>query len=168
MQVLLQFAIDDTAGGENEDALTEIGFYVPKEAASFQDGQEHPAKVGVTADFFCRTSMKSCKCPLLVAVVVPLLLYLPNLLSTHDIGLADMQVLHDMIMPHTDSGAAVGDAIASFGAVAVLAPRGRFEIELYGSFMKLLGQVRQRAWLLDTSLPCLRQAGLCISSPCVH
>ncbi len=46
MQVLLQFAIDDTAGGENEDALTEIGFYVPKEAASFQDGQEHPAKVG--------------------------------------------------------------------------------------------------------------------------
>ena len=47
MQVLLQFAIDDTAGGENEDALTEIGFFVPKEAASFQDGQEHPAKVGI-------------------------------------------------------------------------------------------------------------------------
>ena len=46
VQVLLQFAIDDTAGGENEDALTEIGFYVPKEAASFQDGQEPPAKVG--------------------------------------------------------------------------------------------------------------------------
>ena len=60
-------------------------------------------------------------------------------------GLAHgVQVLHDMIMPHTDSGAAVGDAIASFGAVAVLAPRGRFEIELYSSFMKLLGQVRQR------------------------
>lgn len=52
------------------------------------------------------------------------------------------QVLHDMVMPHTDSGAAVGDAIVSFGAVAVLAPRGRFEVELYGSFMKLLGQVR--------------------------
>ena len=47
MQVLLQFAIDDTAGGENEDALTEIGFFVPKEAASFQDGQEHPAKVWI-------------------------------------------------------------------------------------------------------------------------
>ncbi len=79
------------------------------------------------------------------------------------IGLADgVQVLHDMIMPHTDSGAAVGDAIASFGAVAVLAPRGRFEIELYGSFMKLLGQVRHRTWLLNTSLPCLCQARLYI------
>lgn len=55
-----------------------------------------------------------------------------------------VQVLHDMIMPLTDSGAAVGDAIVSFGAVAVLAPRGRFEIELYGSFMKLLGQVRHQ------------------------
>ena len=55
-----------------------------------------------------------------------------------------------MIMPHTDSGAAVGDAIASFGAVAVLAPRGRFEIELYGSFMKLLGQVWQGPGLPDT------------------
>ncbi len=52
------------------------------------------------------------------------------------------QVLHDVIMPHTDSGAAVGDAIASFGAAAVLAPRGRFEIELYGNFMKLIGQVQ--------------------------
>ena len=56
VQVLLQFAIDDTAGGENEDALTEIGFYVPKEAASFQDGQEHPAKVGGAASF-CRTTI---------------------------------------------------------------------------------------------------------------
>ena len=63
-----------------------------------------------------------------------------------------VQVLHDMIMPHTDSGAAVGDAIASFGAVAVLAPRGRFEIELYGSFMKLLGQVRQQLWLRNAVL----------------
>ncbi|CAK0784212.1 hypothetical protein CVIRNUC_007416 [Coccomyxa viridis] len=94
-EVLLEFAIDDTAGGDNEDALTEIGFFVPKEATGFQDGEEQPAKV-----------------------------------------------LHDMIMPHTDSGAAVGDAIVSFGAVAVLAPRGRFEVELYGSFMKLLGQAQ--------------------------
>ena len=51
MQVLLEFAIDDTAGGENEDALTEIGFYVPKEATGFQDGNEHSAKVG--ADECC-------------------------------------------------------------------------------------------------------------------
>ena len=65
------------------------------------------------------------------------------------------QVLHDMIMPHTDSGAAVGDAIVSFGAVAVLAPRGRFEVELYGSFMKLLGQVRGGCILLGWILPAL-------------
>jgi hypothetical protein len=44
-------------------------------------------------------------------------------------------------MQHTDAGVAVGDAVVTFDGVAVLAPRGRFEIELYGSFMKLLGQV---------------------------
>ena len=52
-----------------------------------------------------------------------------------------LQVLYDRLMKHTDAGVAVGDAVVAFDGVAVLAPRGRFEIELYGSFMKLLGQV---------------------------
>lgn len=54
------------------------------------------------------------------------------------------QALYDALMAHTDAGVAVGDAVVAFDGVAVLAPRGRFEIELYGSFMKLLGQVRAR------------------------
>ena len=46
MQVVLEFPVDDTAGGEKEDALTEMGFYVPKDAAGWGAGdQEHAAKV---------------------------------------------------------------------------------------------------------------------------
>ena len=52
-----------------------------------------------------------------------------------------MQVFFDSVMQHTDVGAAVGDAVVSFDNVAILAPRGRFEVEMYGSFMKLMGQV---------------------------
>lgn len=35
--------MDDTAGGDNEDALTDMVFYVPKEAAGFNDGEEEQA-----------------------------------------------------------------------------------------------------------------------------
>ncbi len=45
-QVVLEFPVDDTAGGEKEDALTEMGFYVPKDAVGWGAGdQEHAAKV---------------------------------------------------------------------------------------------------------------------------
>jgi hypothetical protein len=44
--VVLEFPVDDTAGGDKEDALTEMGFYVPKEAMGYGDeGEEHGAKV---------------------------------------------------------------------------------------------------------------------------
>ena len=47
VQVVLELPVDDTAGGEKEDALTEMGFYVPKDAAGWGAGdQEHAAKVG--------------------------------------------------------------------------------------------------------------------------
>lgn len=45
-QVTLEFPVDDTAGGDNEDALTDMVFYVPKEATGFsENGEEQPAKV---------------------------------------------------------------------------------------------------------------------------
>ena len=48
----------------------------------------------------------------------------------------------DLLTQHTvDAGAGV-DAVASFENVAVLAPRGRFEVEMYLTFLKLVGQVR--------------------------
>ena len=52
------------------------------------------------------------------------------------------QVLLDALNEHTvDAGAGV-DAVASFDNVNVMAPRGRFEVEMYLSFLKLIGQVR--------------------------
>lgn len=52
-----------------------------------------------------------------------------------------VQVMYDQVLEHTDAGVAVGDAVVTFDTVAVLIPRGRFDVELYPSFMKLLGQV---------------------------
>ena len=52
-----------------------------------------------------------------------------------------LQVLYNELVQYTDTGAAVGDPVATFDGAAVLAPRGRFNIELYLSFLKLTGQV---------------------------
>ena len=55
------------------------------------------------------------------------------------------QVFHDRVVEHTEAGAAAaGDAVVAFEGVAVLHPRGRFDIEMYASFLKLLGQARAR------------------------
>ena len=52
-----------------------------------------------------------------------------------------MQVLYNELVQYTAAGAALGDPVATFEGSAVLAPRGRFDIELYLSFLKLTGQV---------------------------
>lgn len=52
-----------------------------------------------------------------------------------------MQIFHDSIMRHTEAAAATGDMVASFPAVSITNPRGRFDIEMYLNFMKLVGQV---------------------------
>ncbi len=50
-QVTLEFPVDDTAGGDNEDALTDMVFYVPREATGFvEDGEDQAAKVGFMSD----------------------------------------------------------------------------------------------------------------------
>ena len=51
-------------------------------------------------------------------------------------------MFHDALAQHTAQGAAAGDVIATFDSVGLLAPRGRFEVEMYLTSMKLLGQVR--------------------------
>lgn len=53
-----------------------------------------------------------------------------------------VQVMYDQVLEHTDAGVATEDAVVTFDSLAVLIPRGRFDVELYPSFMKLLGQVR--------------------------
>jgi structure-specific recognition protein 1 len=53
------------------------------------------------------------------------------------------QVLLDQVLQHTETGAASTDeAVCIFGDVAVLAPRGRFEVEMHANFVTMFGQVR--------------------------
>ena len=59
----------------------------------------------------------------------------------------------DALNEHTvDAGAGV-DAVASFDNVNVMAPRGRFEVEMYLSFLKLIGQVRTVTVFCSPSRP---------------
>lgn len=55
-----------------------------------------------------------------------------------------LQVLHDQIVQYTDAGAATGNAVVTFekDSLSLLAPRGRFDVEMYLSSLKLTGQVR--------------------------
>lgn len=52
------------------------------------------------------------------------------------------QRLLDTLLQYTDAGVATSDdAVVMFEEVAVLAPRGRFSVEMHASFLKLVGQV---------------------------
>ena len=46
---MLEFPIDDTSGGGKEDALVDMGFYVPKDATNFPSPEEETpsAQVGL-------------------------------------------------------------------------------------------------------------------------
>mmetsp|Transcript_4974 Transcript_4974/g.10722 ORF Transcript_4974/g.10722 Transcript_4974/m.10722 type:complete len:694 (-) Transcript_4974:634-2715(-) len=53
------------------------------------------------------------------------------------------KVLLDQVLQHTDAGAATtDDAVCIFGDVAVLAPRGRFEVQMHLGFLSLVGQTQ--------------------------
>lgn len=48
----------------------------------------------------------------------------------------------DALLQHTDAGVATSDdAVVIFDDVAVLMPRGRFEVEMHVGFLKMVGQV---------------------------
>jgi hypothetical protein len=66
------------------------------------------------------------------------------------------QALLDALLQYTDAGVATSaDAVVSFDEVAVLAPRGRYQVEMHASFLKLVGQVRSQpfcqSWLVGNS-----------------
>lgn len=94
--VMLEFPADDTAGGDQEDALFEMSFHVPKENDRF-GGEETTSAA---------------------------------------------EVLHDQIVQFTDAGAATGSAVVTFDTMSLLAPRGRFDVEMYLSSLKLTGQAQ--------------------------
>lgn len=53
------------------------------------------------------------------------------------------QALLEALLQYTDAGVATSaDAVVTFDEVAVLAPRGRYQVEMHASFLKLVGQVR--------------------------
>lgn len=54
------------------------------------------------------------------------------------------EVLHDQIVQFTDAGAAAGNAVVTFNkeSMSLLAPRGRFDVEMYLSSLKLTGQAQ--------------------------
>ncbi|KAI8462425.1 MAG: structure-specific recognition protein-domain-containing protein [Monoraphidium minutum] len=53
------------------------------------------------------------------------------------------KVLLEALMEHTDAGGTTSDdAVAIFDDVAVLAPRGRFEVEMHAGFLKMVGQTQ--------------------------
>ena len=52
-----------------------------------------------------------------------------------------LQVFHDQVVQFTDAGAAAGNAVVTFETLSLVAPRGRFDVEMYMSSLKLTGQV---------------------------
>lgn len=52
------------------------------------------------------------------------------------------KLLFDLVSAYTDTGGVLGEAIATFDSVGVLVPRGRFDVELYSSSLKLVGQAQ--------------------------
>ncbi len=46
-------------------------------------------------------------------------------------------------MQHANVGEVSGTAVATFDLVNIVNPRGRFDVELYSSFLKLLGQTQE-------------------------
>jgi structure-specific recognition protein 1 len=108
--VLLEFAVDDTSGAAEKDALFELSFHVPltntthvpPEAA---DG----AAGGVDGEDAAPVA-------------------------------APAKVLADALLARASVGPVTGEPIALFSEVAVLIPRGRFNIEMHGATMRLSGQ----------------------------
>lgn len=63
-----------------------------------------------------------------------------------------MQVFLDAVGQFTGDAGDTQDPVATFDTVQVLAPRGRFSIELYSSYLKLVGQVRHALFTNAASL----------------
>lgn len=83
-------------------------------------------------------------------------------------------MLHDQIVQFTDAGAATGNAVVTFekDSLSLLAPRGRFDVEMYLSSLKLTGQVRylhiSNSESARIANPSLQQHSRDEDVPCCH
>ena len=110
--VLLEFAVDDTAGAAEKDALFELSFHVP------QTSKAHAAPVDGTAAAAGEGGD-----------------------DAQQAGSAlPAKVLADALLARASVGPLTGEPIAVFSEVAVLIPRGRFNLEMHGATMRLSGQ----------------------------
>lgn len=67
----------------------------------------------------------------------------PDFKDEEDENKEPVKVLLQQVLRHTDAGAASSDeAVCTFDEVAVLAPRGRFEVEFHLGFVKMAGQTQ--------------------------
>jgi structure-specific recognition protein 1 len=84
------------------------------------------------------------------------------------------KVFFDVVNGFVDSAAATGDAISTFDSIGVLVPRGRFDMELYASTLKLVGQAQdfrvqydsiQRIFILPKSNTPQTLVAVCLDPP---
>lgn len=146
--------------GDREDTLVEMSFHVPKDNADFAAAAAPPAEGGEEGE-----------AP--VAALPPAKVFfdlvsqftdaggwvgegecrhrgwgLSGTASQRRAGLPARAAAGRLSLPchmraPAPAGAATGDAVATFDQVGVLVPRGRFDIEMYLSSLKLVGQVRR-------------------------
>lgn len=166
--MLLEFHVDDTAD-DKEDTLVEMAFHVPgsnehwgSDQQQGADGEDTaavpPAKVGAvqlisscaaTADP-CRSVRGCCgiaaelvDCRAQGAGSVYAQTFAVHVQSPCALCHC-LQALLEALLQYTDAGVATSaDAVITFEEVAILAPRGRYQVEMHASFLKLVGQVRQ-------------------------
>ncbi|KAI3435903.1 hypothetical protein D9Q98_001961 [Chlorella vulgaris] len=111
-EVMLEFPMDDTVAGDREDTLVEMSFFVPKE------NQDFPAPAAAKREDGAEEGEAAPPAD------------------------PPAKVFFDLVSQFTDAGAATGDAVATFDQVGVMIPRGRYDIELYLSSLKLVGQAQ--------------------------
>jgi hypothetical protein len=159
--------VDDTAANDQEDTLVEMAFHVPPTSAEYPATEEGepPAKVGGWAGRSCWAA-GSCGRGLLhgaeplagsrsrerhrtataaaagAAVLAPLDCR-SQLRRCASAAASPAQVLAEQVLALTDAGgAAAEEAVCVLDDVAILAPRGRFSVEMHLAFLKLGGQTQ--------------------------
>jgi len=128
-EVVLEFHVDDTATGDREDVLIEAVFVVPPGNKAWAppavaDGDDDDAEAAAAGGDGAENNKDKPAPP------------------------RPAKVLLDALLPLTDAvgagpGGAGDEPVTTFEGVAVLQPRGRFDVELYGSYLRLLGQSQE-------------------------
>jgi structure-specific recognition protein 1 len=119
--VTLEFHVDDTAGANEKDSLMEISFHIPNSNTQFVGDENRPP-----SQVSSQTIFIICMC----------LKYIFFSVDAKRMS----QVFNDTIVAMADVSPGVEDAVVTFESIAILTPRGRYNVELHLSFLRLQGQ----------------------------